>query len=56
MIGGLKPVWLCEWTQETEVIGQAGDHAPVGLGSIFYPPWLREERLPGRGAGRPRGG
>jgi hypothetical protein len=42
VIGGLKPVWLCEWTQETEVVEQAGDHAPRVLGSIFYPPWLRE--------------
>ena len=47
MIGGLKPVWLCEWTQETEVIEQAGDHAPRVLGSIFYPPWLREGNAPG---------
>jgi hypothetical protein len=48
VVGGLKPVWLCEWTQETEVIGQAGDHAPRVLGSIFYPPWLREGNAPGR--------
>jgi hypothetical protein len=47
VIGGLKPVWLCEWTQETEVIEQAGDHAPRVLGSIFYPPWLREGSTPG---------
>ena len=47
VIGGLKPVWLCEWTQETEVIEQAGDRAPRALGSIFYPPWLREGNTPG---------
>ena len=47
VIGGLKPVWLCEWTQETEVIEQAGDRVPRALGSIFYPPWLREGNAPG---------
>jgi hypothetical protein len=47
VIGGLKPVWLCEWTQETEVIEQAGDREPRTLGSIFYPPWLREGNTPG---------
>jgi hypothetical protein len=48
VIGGLKPVWLCEWTQETEIIEQAGDREPRALGSIFYPPWLREGNAPGR--------
>jgi hypothetical protein len=47
VIGGLKPVWLCEWTQETDVIEQAGDREPRTLGSIFYPPWLREGNSPG---------
>jgi hypothetical protein len=47
VIGGLKPVWLCEWTQETEVIEQPGERAPRVLGSIFYPPWLREGNAPG---------
>jgi len=46
VIGGLKPVWLCEWTQETEVIEQTGDRVPRTLGSIFYPPWLREGNSP----------
>jgi hypothetical protein len=47
VVGGLKPVWLCEWTRETEVIEQAGDREPRALGSIFYPPWLREGNSPG---------
>ncbi len=40
--GGLKPVYLCEWTIETETIEQPGGRLPRVLGSIFYPPWLRE--------------
>ena len=47
VIGGLKPVWLCEWTQETESIEQSGDRAPRALGGIFYPPWLRDGNTPG---------
>ena len=40
--GGLKPVYLCEWTIEQEAVEQpAGGPARI-LGSIFYPPWLRE--------------
>jgi hypothetical protein len=39
--GGLKPFYLCEWTQETESIAQPNGGARV-LGSVFYPPWLRE--------------
>lgn len=39
--GGLKQVYLCEWTAEIEEISQHGDRAPRRLGSIFYPPWLR---------------
>ncbi len=46
VVGGLKPIWLCEWTQETEVIERPGS-APRTLGSIFYPPWLREGNMPG---------
>jgi Sulfatase-modifying factor enzyme 1 len=38
--GGLKPMYLCEWTQETETIAQPGCGTRV-LGSVFYPPWLR---------------
>jgi hypothetical protein len=40
--GGLKPVYLCEWTLETETIEQPSGRPPRVLGSIFYPPWLRE--------------
>jgi hypothetical protein len=38
--GGLKPIYLCEWTLETETVPQPGGSARV-LGSVFYPPWLR---------------
>lgn len=38
--GGLKPLYLCEWTQETETLAQPGGRTRV-LGSVFYPPWLR---------------
>lgn len=40
--GGLKPIYLCEWTAETETIAQPGGLRQRVLGSIFYPPWLRE--------------
>ena len=41
--GGLKAHYLCEWTAEVEAIVQPGapDRTRV-LGSVFYPPWLRE--------------
>ncbi len=39
--GGLKRVYLCEWTLETESVDRP-DGAVRVLGSIFYPPWLRE--------------
>jgi hypothetical protein len=39
--GGLKPTYLCEWTQETETVSQSDGRTRV-LGSVFYPPWLRE--------------
>ncbi len=39
--GGLKEVFLCEWTTETEEMPQPGERPPRILGSIFYPPWLR---------------
>jgi hypothetical protein len=38
--GGMKPIYLCEWTQETEPVEQPGGTSRV-LGSVFYPPWLR---------------
>jgi formylglycine-generating enzyme required for sulfatase activity len=38
--GGLKPDYLCEWTQETETVPLPGGRVRV-LGSVFYPPWLR---------------
>jgi hypothetical protein len=38
--GGLKPDYLCEWTQEFETLPQPGGRTRV-LGSVFYPPWLR---------------
>ncbi len=41
--GGMKPTYLCEWTQETEELPQLGGNAPGrSLGSIFYPPWVRQ--------------
>jgi hypothetical protein len=40
--GGLKPVYLCEWTTETEAVEQPAGRPERILGSIFYPPWLRE--------------
>ncbi len=40
--GGLKQVFLCEWTGETEEIPQPAGRPPRVLGSIFYPPWLRQ--------------
>jgi formylglycine-generating enzyme required for sulfatase activity len=42
LIGGLKPVWLCEWTRETEERPGVGGRPGRVLASIFYPPWLRE--------------
>ena len=38
--GGLKPEYLCEWTQEVETVPLPGGRTRV-LGSVFYPPWLR---------------
>jgi hypothetical protein len=38
--GGLKPDYLCEWTQEVETVPLPGGRVRV-LGSVFYPPWLR---------------
>ncbi len=39
---GLRHVFLCEWSNEVEEVPQP-DHRPARLlGSIFYPPWLRE--------------
>lgn len=40
--GGLKPVFLCEWSDEAEEIPQPDARPPRRLGSIFYPPWLRD--------------
>jgi hypothetical protein len=42
VLGGLKPIWLCEWTAETAAIEQPAGRPPRILGSLFYPPWLRE--------------
>lgn len=41
MIGGLKAHYLCEWTEEKTEVSQPGRPSRM-LGSIFYPPWLRE--------------
>jgi Sulfatase-modifying factor enzyme 1 len=41
VMGGLKPVFLCEWTAETETVEQPAGRPARVLGSIFYPPWLR---------------
>lgn len=41
--GGMKPTFLCEWTQETDEIPSAtGAAARRTLGSVFYPPWVRQ--------------
>ena len=41
--GGMRPSYLCEWTQETDTIPQFGSAAaPRALGSLFYPPWVRQ--------------
>ena len=40
--GGLRDMYLCEWTREVEE-GPATPHDRRVLGSIFYPPWLRQE-------------
>ncbi len=40
--GGLKPVYLCEWTSDTVEGPHYGDRRPRILADIFYPPWLRE--------------
>lgn len=40
--GGLKAVFLCEWSNEAEEIPQPDPRPPRVLGSIFYPPWLQD--------------
>ncbi len=40
--GGLKPVYLCEWTCDTVAGPAYGDRPPRILADIFYPPWLRD--------------
>jgi hypothetical protein len=40
--GGMKPTYLCEWTQETEELPQLGGTPGRRLGSVFYPPWVRQ--------------
>ena len=39
--GGMKEMFLCEWTCETEEVAMPAGKPPRVLGSIFYPPWLR---------------
>jgi hypothetical protein len=39
--GGLKEMFLCEWTCETEAVEVPAGRPQRVLGSIFYPPWLR---------------
>jgi hypothetical protein len=43
--GGLKPLFLCEWTCETEE-AVSRQHPERVLAHIFYPPWLREGNNP----------
>jgi hypothetical protein len=43
--GGLKPVFLCEWTRDIEEETAARDPERV-MALIFYPPWLREGNNP----------
>ncbi len=40
--GGLHTVFLCEWTGEVEELPQPAGRPPRLLGSVFYPPWLRQ--------------
>ncbi len=43
--GGLKPLFLCEWTREIEE--ETANREPDRvLARIFYPPWLREGNNP----------
>ncbi len=39
-------VYLCEWTRETETLDPYGPGEPRVLGSVFYPPWLRQGNNP----------
>jgi hypothetical protein len=39
-------VYLCEWTCETETLPGYGSGEQRVLGSVFYPPWLREGNNP----------
>jgi hypothetical protein len=39
-------IYLCEWTCETETLPGYGGGEPRVLGSVFYPPWLREGNNP----------
>ncbi len=39
-------VYLCEWTRETETLDPYGPVEPRVLGSVFYPPWLRQGTNP----------
>ena len=43
--GGLKPLFLCEWTREIEedTVDREPDRV---MARIFYPPWLREGNNP----------
>lgn len=40
--GGMKPVYLCEWTSDTIEGPRYGNRPPRVLADIFYPPWLRD--------------
>jgi hypothetical protein len=40
--GGLKPVFLCEWTSDVLAVPLMGGRPRRVLADIFYPPWLRE--------------
>jgi hypothetical protein len=40
--GGLKRVFLAEWTGDVEVIPATQGRSVRRLGRIFYPPWLRQ--------------
>ncbi len=35
-------IYLCEWTREIETLPTFSGGEPRVLGSVFYPPWLRE--------------
>ncbi|HEX9115828.1 MAG TPA: SUMF1/EgtB/PvdO family nonheme iron enzyme [Anaerolineae bacterium] len=46
VMGARHGVYLCEWTCEFETLPNLSGGEPRILGSVFYPPWLREGNNP----------